>query len=163
MPCWPQGLRPRLRTGIRSRLRRKRSPPGFPLVPSRSAGLLPGRAAIRCCIWWIRHQPACRNRGSRRIAGAGRRSLLDWLDEQPGQTWQEQWLASGADAAGDRWADDPARWLRCRGIYSTSRLELMTSSLLVLVGADVIRPSLGWLLTGGGKKRKLAAEHDLLA
>ena len=31
----------------------------------------------------------------------------------------------------------------------------MTSSLLVLVGADVIRPSLGWLLTGG-KKRKLA-------
>ena len=36
-----------------------------------------------------------------------------------------------------------------------SRLELMTSSLLVLVGADVIRPSLAWLLTGG-KKRKLA-------
>ena len=31
----------------------------------------------------------------------------------------------------------------------------MTSSLLVLVGADVIRPSLGWLLTGG-RKRKLA-------
>ena len=31
----------------------------------------------------------------------------------------------------------------------------MTSSLLVLVGADVIRPSLAWLLTGG-KKRKLA-------
>ena len=31
----------------------------------------------------------------------------------------------------------------------------MTSSLLVLVGADIIRPSLGWLLTGG-RKRKLA-------
>ena len=43
----------------------------------------------------------------------------------------------------------------CRGMYSASRLELMTSSLLVLVGADVIRPSLAWLLTGG-KKRKLA-------
>ena len=31
----------------------------------------------------------------------------------------------------------------------------MTSSLLVLVGADIIRPSLAWLFTGG-KKRKLA-------
>ena len=30
----------------------------------------------------------------------------------------------------------------------------MTSSLLVVVGADVVRPSLAWLLTGG-KKRKL--------
>jgi integrase/ribosomal protein S28E/S33 len=81
--------------------------------------------------------------------------LLDWLEEQPGRTWQQRWLASGADAAGEQWAAGPARWLRERGIYSASRLELMTSSLLVLVGADVIRPSLAWLLTGG-KKRKLA-------
>jgi integrase len=81
--------------------------------------------------------------------------LLDWLTEQPGQTWQQRWLASGADAAGERWAEGPARWLRRRGICTPSRLELMTSSLLVLVGADVIRPSLAWLLTGG-KKRKLA-------
>jgi integrase len=81
--------------------------------------------------------------------------LLDWLDGQPGQTWQQRWLASGADAAGERWADGPVRWLRGRGIYSPSRLEVMTSSLLVLVGADIIRPSLAWLLSGG-KKRKLA-------
>ena len=81
--------------------------------------------------------------------------LLDWLGEQPGRTWQQRWLASGADAAGEQWAAGPARWLRRRGLYSASRLELMTSSLLVLVGADVIRPSLAWLLTGG-KKRKLA-------
>ena len=26
--------------------------------------------------------------------------LLDWLEDQPGETWQERWLASGADAAG---------------------------------------------------------------
>jgi hypothetical protein len=26
--------------------------------------------------------------------------LLDWLGEQPGRTWQQRWLASGADAAG---------------------------------------------------------------
>jgi integrase len=81
--------------------------------------------------------------------------LLDWLDEHPGRTWQQRWLASGADAAGDQWAAGPALWLRRRGNYSASRLELMTSSLLVLAGADVVRPSLAWLLTGG-KKRKLA-------
>ena len=81
--------------------------------------------------------------------------LLDWLEEQPGQTWQDRWLASGADDARLRWAGLPAGWLRDRGLHSASRLELMTSSLLVLVGADVIRPSLGWLLTGG-RKRKLA-------
>ena len=81
--------------------------------------------------------------------------LLDWLEGQPGRTWQQRWLASGADAAGEQWAAGPALWLRRRGSYSPSRLELMTSSLLVVVGADVIRPSLAWLLTGG-KKRKLA-------
>jgi site-specific recombinase XerD len=81
--------------------------------------------------------------------------LLDWLEEQPGQTWQERWLNSGADTAGERWAQGPAQWLRCSGKYSANRLELMTSSLLLLVGSDVVRPSLGWLLTGG-KKRKLA-------
>jgi integrase len=93
-----------------------------------------------------------------RIHASHRRGLpvlLDWLGEQPGRTWQQRWLASGADAAGEQWAAGPARWLRRRGLYSASRLELMTSSLLVLVGADIIRPSLAWLLTGG-KKRKLA-------
>jgi integrase len=93
-----------------------------------------------------------------RIHASHRRGLpvlLDWLEEQPGQTWQQRWLASGADAAGAQWAAGPAGWLRGRGMYSASRLELMTSSLLVLVGADIIRPSLAWLLTGG-RKRKLA-------
>ena len=80
--------------------------------------------------------------------------LLDWLAEHPGDTWQERWLASGADAAGDDWAELPARWLRERGDYSPSRLEVMTSSFLIAVGLDVVRPSLRWLLTGG-KKRKL--------
>ena len=81
--------------------------------------------------------------------------LLDWLAEQPGQTWQQRWLASGADTAGDEWARGPTRWLERNGTYSPSRLELLTSSLLVAVGADIVRPSLKWLLTGG-RKRKLA-------
>jgi hypothetical protein len=101
---------------------------------------------------------ACSGLAESRIDSNRRRGLpllLDWLDDQPGRTWQDRWLGSGADAAGERWADRPARWLHRRGTYSASRLELMTSSLLVAVGADIVRPSLGWLLTGG-KKRKLA-------
>ena len=27
--------------------------------------------------------------------------LLDWLADQAGQTWQQRWLASGADAGGE--------------------------------------------------------------
>ncbi len=81
--------------------------------------------------------------------------LLDWLQEHPGQTWQDRWLASGVDGAGDQWAGGPRRWLERDGRFSADRLALMTSSVMVLVGADVVRPSLTWLLTGG-KKRKLA-------
>lgn len=80
--------------------------------------------------------------------------LLDWLEEQPGDSWQERWHLSGADGAGDDWAQGPRRWLERIDKYSEDRLALMTSSLLVMIGADVVRPSLGWLLTGG-KKRKL--------
>lgn len=80
--------------------------------------------------------------------------LLDWLEDQPGVTWQDRWLASGADAAGGDWARICEEWLRDRGAYSQARLELMTSSLLLVVGVDGLRPSLRWLLTGG-KKRKL--------
>ncbi|GGK20609.1 hypothetical protein GCM10011583_60660 [Streptomyces camponoticapitis] len=81
--------------------------------------------------------------------------MLDWLQEQPGRTWHQRWHASGADAAGERWADGPACRLERHAKFSRTRLETMTSSLVVMVGADVIRPLLGWLLTGG-RKRKLA-------
>jgi len=93
-----------------------------------------------------------------RVHGDKRRGiplLLDWLAEHPGDTWQQRWIASGADDAGLHWASSPARWLQGQGRYSQSQLDLMTSSLLLTVGADLIRPSLSWLLTGG-RKRKLA-------
>jgi site-specific recombinase XerD len=100
----------------------------------------------------VPHRASERNQNFRR---RGLVLLLDWLVEQPGRTWQDRWLASGADAAGELWARDPARWLERHGKYSPTRLETLTSSLVVMIGADIVRPSLGWLLTGG-KKRKLA-------
>jgi len=41
---------------------------------------------------------AGRARDQTRRRGLAR--MLDWLQRQPGDTWQEKWLASGADAAG---------------------------------------------------------------
>jgi hypothetical protein len=51
---------------------------------------------------------------------AGRRrgvaKLLRWLYSFPGDTWQQRWLASGAeDRPGAAWSQLPLRWLRDRG------------------------------------------------
>lgn len=76
-----------------------------------------------------------------------RRSLhrvLGWLADQPGDTWQARWLASGADVMGN------ADWVRLalvsrpgrggEGVTVTSGLRVCVQ---VMVSADVIRPSLG--------------------
>ena len=55
----------------------------------------------------------------RRVRGLA--LLLDWLSAQPGGTWQERWLASGADLAGAGWRQLPAAWLRDRGLHGEGR------------------------------------------
>jgi hypothetical protein len=67
--------------------------------------------------------------------------LLDWLERQPGDTWQDRWLASGADAAGLAWTEvvlgsDSRRFRRD---------ELIGGLTLMIVG-QVIRPTYRWLL-----------------
>ena len=52
------------------------------------------------------------NAHTQKIRLRGLTFLLDWLEAQPGRTWQERWLASGADAAGAGWRKSPARWLQ---------------------------------------------------
>lgn len=43
----------------------------------------------------------------------GLKRLVGWLADQPGRTWQERWVASGADAAGAGWRQVPTDgWLR---------------------------------------------------
>ena len=75
--------------------------------------------------------------------------LLDWLDDQPGQTWQERWLASGADAAGADWRQVPAGWLRGTAIGSAPwQSARCASAVTVAIGADLMRPSLAWLAAG---------------
>ena len=73
--------------------------------------------------------------------------LLDWLAEQPGRTWQERWRASGADAGGRSWRDIPTRWLRDHGYPAEWQHNWFFRALSTAFGADLIRPSLPWLVT----------------
>ena len=84
---------------------------------------------------------------ARRRLGLAR--LLDWLAAQPGDTWQQRWLLSGADAMGNaQWWRPLLAWARPHnpraGASASSNLRVCA---LLLTGADVIRPSLDWVLT----------------
>ena len=82
------------------------------------------------------------NAYTEKIRRRGLAFLLDWLEDQPGTTWQERWLASGSDAAGTAWRERPAAWLRDRARTADWRLNALGSSLLTLISADVVRPAL---------------------
>jgi hypothetical protein len=94
----------------------------------------------------------------------GLQGLLDWLADQPGQSWQQRWAASGADAARVRWRELPARWLHGHGHHAEWRHAVLTGALPVAVAADIVRPSLSWLLSGaigqGALVHNLAQARD---
>ena len=59
-------------------------------------------------------------------------SVMNWLATQPGDTWQERWRSSGAE--------DQPDW---RGLVAGGmQPSHLGPGLLVLISADVIRPSL---------------------
>ena len=95
--------------------------------------------------------------GSRKQRAAGLRLLLDWLEDQPGRSWHERWVASGADAAGSRWRQVPATWLRGRGGYSDARRDTLCGALHVAICADLVRPSLSWFTVAVMRGGTLAA------
>jgi integrase len=76
--------------------------------------------------------------------------LLGWLGAQPGQTWQQRWISSGAGAEGTAdWRQLPLRWLRDTGQVprgNTNAVNGLGGSLAQLICADVIRPGIAWLL-----------------
>ena len=72
--------------------------------------------------------------------------MLDWLLNQPGDTWQDRWLASGADADGRRWRHIPVGWLTARGHDQSWVHDWFFRALFTAFGADLIRPSLRWLV-----------------
>lgn len=90
--------------------------------------------------------------------------LLDWLEEQPGCTWQDRWRASRIEAAGSDWRQEITAWLQARGTDQQWRLASFSNALAAVISADVIRPSTDWLVTGATGKgvlvRNLARSRD---
>ena len=90
--------------------------------------------------------------------------FLNWLSGQRGETWQQRWMASGADAAGGNWRQEPIAWQQVRGRESRWLREELSGALVVAICGDLVRPSLGCLVAGGAGKgtltRNLARTRD---
>ncbi len=88
---------------------------------------------------------------ARRRVGLGK--ILRWLEQQPGRTWQDRWLVSGADAAGNiAWRRRAIEWLQREGLDCQSPkndFDALGGGILPLISGEVIRPSLSWLLNPG--------------
>lgn len=96
-----------------------------------------------------------RGKRARRL---GLRLLLDWLEQQQGASWQERWIASGADTDGRAWRPILVAWLRAHGHDVAHRAETMGRSVALAISADVIRPSLTWLVTANFRKGSLVSD-----
>jgi len=91
--------------------------------------------------------------------GLGVNLLVDWLVDQPGRTWQERWLSSGADAAGEAWRPLAAAWLGSRGNHFEVHRAALVAAVPLAICADVMRPSLRWLAGGGAAQGGLLVRH----
>ncbi len=150
-----------------------------PQAPARAArflpGCLPARAAAvdwpvtrcgRSPAWDQLTRPpfTAEVASSQATRARGLARLLDWLADQPGSTWQARWLASGAESAGADWAQLPIRWLHDRGQRSQWLRTEVASALGAVICADLIRPSLSWLMSSlagkGALGRDLARARD---
>ena len=84
-------------------------------------------------------------------------AVVNWLEAQPGGSWQDRWMASGAEARDD-WRDLVRNWREDRPGAPGRDLAHIGAGLLVLICADVIRPGIRWLLRCSPAPRNLAAE-----
>jgi integrase len=94
--------------------------------------------------------------GLRPGQAGGLGALLDWLQGQDGGSWQERWLASGSEAAGAGWRQLPGGWLNRRSGHGAPLPSALVSALITAICADVVRPSLTWLIAGGCEHAALA-------
>jgi hypothetical protein len=82
----------------------------------------------------VRHTQWCRVTGVRQILG--------WLQQFPGDSWQQRWNASPVAASGAEWSRMAAEWIAPTNSGVTA--TIVGSGLVGLVLADVLRPSLSW-------------------
>ncbi len=76
--------------------------------------------------------------------------VLDWLEAQPGESWQQRWVASGAGADGTvdwrRLAVESLKRIGRLDADNTTAFRTFGGGLCLLVCGDVIRPDPTWLL-----------------
>jgi Site-specific recombinase XerD len=104
------------------------------------------------------------NVGSERGRLRGVRLALGWLADQPGDTWQQRWQLSGAEAAGSDWKRDCVSWLDDHGVHVRQRLDLLSIGVISMICADLVRPCVRWLAESGvsawALARNLQASRD---
>ena len=88
-------------------------------------------------------------------SASGREALLDWLAGQDGGSWQQRWLASGADTAAAAWWQLARDWPRPPG-QPVPAVAALVSALIAAICADIVRPSLAWLAAGRRDHPELA-------
>ncbi|MGW0874192.1 tyrosine-type recombinase/integrase [Streptomyces sp. NPDC002740] len=90
--------------------------------------------------------------------------VLDWLEDQPGQTWQQRWQASGIEGAGAAWRPVIKHWLHERGLKAAWRMPVVGRALATVISAELLRPSVIWLAAGAGRQgvlvRSMARSRD---
>jgi hypothetical protein len=131
--------------------------PPRPIAPSWPATEA-GRAAVLARV--LSPPFALDNPLSQQTRRLGVLAVLSWLHTFPGAGWQQRWQASGAEDQLD-WRDPvtAAAAGRARSTAAAgTRLPHLGPGLQVLICADVIRPSAGWLLRFAPARRGLAAE-----
>ena len=92
------------------------------------------------------------NPNSQQTRRLGILAVLSWLQTQSGNSWQQRWRASSAEDHRD-W-----RELVSPDANRAKPLPHLSPGLLVLICADVIRPSQEWLLRFAPARRNLATE-----
>jgi hypothetical protein len=89
-------------------------------------------------------------------------ALLDWLEGQDRGSWQQRWLASGADAAGAAWWQLARGWLHRRPGHRVPAVAALVSALVTAICSDILRPTLVWLVAGGRDHAELARAMAML-
>ncbi len=98
------------------------------------------------------------HRLSQQTRRVGVLSVLNWLRTHPGATWQDRWLASDAEAHPDWQALVGMAGAGGTEASQSRRMPHLAPGLLVLICAEVVRPSLSWLLGYAPARRGLAVE-----
>jgi integrase len=97
------------------------------------------------------------NRLSQQSRRLGVLAVVSWLQARPGGTWQQRWVASGAESTTD-WRVLVGAPDGRAGPSATRPLGHLAPGLLVMICADVVRPSLPFLLASAGTRHNLATE-----